>query len=102
MKKIVALAKAMTAAQDRVFIDYLNTKGAGYWHWIDGAWLLNFPSNDVTCEAVRVALDAACPDNRTLVFEVDVKRDWNGRGPEGANEGKNTYFSWVIANWIGK
>lgn len=97
MRKIVALVQSMTSEQDREFINYMKKKGWGYWHWIDGAWLItpHESDTDVTVD-IRDKLNDIAPAKNIMVFEVDTIKSWAGFGP---NTEKRNMFKWIQEEW---
>ena len=95
--KIIALVAAMAGEEDKKFIQYLESKGYGYWHWIDGAWLITTIGNDSSqITAIRDEIQKIAPGKYSYVFEVDVKPGWAGFGPNSTDK---NMFSWIKTEW---
>jgi len=97
MKRIVALIDLMTVEQDQQFIDFLTSKGWGYWHWIDGAWLINTDNHEQNVPTqIRDRVKAIAPGKHCMVFEVTDIGAWAGFGP---NTAKSNMFQWIRDEW---
>lgn len=95
--KIVALIDSMTVEQDKKFIDFLSAKKWGYWHWIDGAWLVTSVTRDPRApETIRDQIQTIAPGKHSLIFEVSSTANWAGFGP---NAEKKNMFKWIKDNW---
>lgn len=98
-KKFVALIDVMTAAEDTQFSEALTKKGLGYWHWIDGGWLIvESPGGSQTAGSIRAMAHAAAPSKNCLVFEVPSISTWAGMGPAAKAE-QEKMFGWIRENW---
>ena len=95
--KIVAIIDLMTAEQDQKLIDYVSSLGAGYWHWIDGAWLISTPTGDSSLpEKIRDKVKEIAPEKHSFVFEVKGTGNWAGFGP---NTEEKSMFKWIRNEW---
>ena len=67
----------------------------GWWHWINGIWLVCDSSGSLTAAKIRDDIHVALPTARTLVIQVSPIF-WTGYGP---NDPKNSMFEWIRKNW---
>lgn len=70
-------------------------KGVGWWHWIDGLWLVVSSQEDVDVQAIRDQIREIAPKTRHLVMEVHPET-WSGVGPKSE---KRNMFSWLKRRW---
>lgn len=70
-------------------------QGLGWWHWIDGFWLLTSHNSDVTAATIRDGI-GEISKNRVLVMEIDKYTSWAGRGPQTE---ENNMFNWIYNTW---
>lgn len=93
------MRRFMIAAEnlrDRDFIDYLNSNGLGWWHWIDNFWLITVQDDiEMSSEKLqnKVNLFSDSPI-RNMVIELHGTHTWAGHGPNGSEGGKNM-FEWM-------
>lgn len=96
-KRFVVALDSHTAAQDKLFKDYIAKGGYGWWYWINGFWLLVDTSGKLNAEKLRVDLGEIYPAVRLMVLEITGQSDtWAGFGPSG--EEKNM-FTWLRQHW---
>ncbi len=95
-KRFIALIQIMTADQDKAFVDYLGAKGLGYWHWIDGGWLIDSDDDEITAEAIRDKVMEIAPGKYTVVLPVEARHGWAGFGP---NADDRNMFTWIKQSW---
>ena len=85
----------MTHAQTESLRDFIGGMGFGWWHWIDGMWLIVTDKADINATYIRDEIRKITPDAINLVVEVDPK-DWVGIGPK--SETRNM-FQWLHTHW---
>lgn len=83
-----------TAEQTRAISDLFRAR-YGWWHWIDGFWLLTDSTGTLNVSTIRDLLDQAAPSKRNLVIQVEHQA-WAGFGPAGP---KSDMFEWIRKNW---
>lgn len=66
----------------------------GWWHWIEGLWLVT-SHGDMNSEQIRDKILDIIPDIRNLVIEVHPQT-WYGYGPKGENY---NMFTWLHDYW---
>ncbi len=85
--------------EQKKLADYLSSRNCGWWHWINGMWLVVDGDESLSAEQILEnvrEIDTA--DNIALVICVRVQ-DWAGYGPMSKeNEGKNM-FHWLQKLW---
>lgn len=97
MKKVVVLVELIDLEQDKKFEDYVSSMGWGYWHWIDGAWLITkHEDSTAVTELIRDKLSEIAPGKRTFVFEISALGTWSGFGP---NSESKDMFKWIREHW---
>jgi hypothetical protein len=67
----------------------------GWWHWIDGAWLLTDAKGHNTVTTIRERIKAEVPGIRILVLDADSSA-WAGSGPRTENR---SMFRWIRETW---
>ncbi|WP_286816929.1 hypothetical protein [Marinobacter sp. UBA3607] len=96
-KRFVVALDSSTKEQDEKFKEYIKTNKYGWWHWIDGFWLLVDSSGQLTAKKLRSDLDEFYPRVRRVVLELRDNDDtWSGFGPK--KDGKSM-FDWLHRNW---
>jgi succinate dehydrogenase flavin-adding protein (antitoxin of CptAB toxin-antitoxin module) len=97
MKKFVALIQVMTVEQDRQLISFIESKSWGFWHWIDGGWLITPNDSDTkVATELRDKIKEIAPGKHCLVFEVGEVKSWAGFGPSAKD---NDMFEWIKREW---
>ncbi|TAK63876.1 MAG: hypothetical protein EPO24_03775 [Bacteroidetes bacterium] len=93
MKKIFIVAvQDLTKEQTETFRDFLSSKRCGWWHWIEGFWLVTTDTSEITCSVIRDSLQKTSPQGNKLVIEVKGVEDWSGFGP---STDKMNMFTWL-------
>ena len=75
--------------------DWLKESGAGWWHWIDGMWLVVSHDSNMTVTSIREKLKTLAPGVTHLVIAVE-RITWAGYGP---NSDERNMFTWLRNNW---
>lgn len=91
MRLFVVGANPLTKQEEKRFQDWAGA-WAGWWHWIDGFWMVVDQTGILTATQIRDALYAISPTATTFVLEVSAVEDWAGLGP--VDEGK-AMFPWI-------
>jgi hypothetical protein len=90
MKRFIILTPEPTAPEVQGIADLIVQRGATFWHFLTGSWLIMDPQDrrpDWWREAI---LEKA---NRSgLVIEFDLAADWAGRLPNAA-------WEWLRTSW---
>lgn len=71
------------------------SNGCGYWHWLDGLWLLTDPSGQMTALGLRNIVRSTLSTSNCLIFEVGEDSHWAGFG-------KTEMFNWLHETWSKK
>ena len=96
-KRFVVVANPTTQEQDKVFQDWLNTRGLGWWHWLNETWLINDPNGLHEAADIRAKAMECFPGIYNLVLELTPTSDtWAGYGP--TKSGKDM-FEWIRNFW---
>ena len=66
----------------------------GWWHWIDGLWLIS-TSTDLDVTTIRDKICELAPNVNNLVLEVHPVT-WSGFGPSSE---KRNMFDWLKNDW---
>lgn len=98
MKKRFAVAlDSYTDVQNKEFKAYIKDNGYGWWHWINGFWLLVDSTGELTAKKLRDDLGVIYPGVHKLILELNGDDDtWSGYGPR---TGDKDMFSWLNKNW---
>lgn len=98
MRRFVILV-SLTADQETKLIEYLSKVGLGYWHWVQGSWLIEGHDNDLDmCTELRDEVQKIAPTEPSLVFEVTgVKPNFAGFGVQTE---KRNMFTWIRDTWL--
>lgn len=90
----------MRPEQDDKFIDFVKSLGLGYWHWIDGSWLLVDSRNrEGLHTAIRDKLLEIAPGKNSFVAAVETSKEWAGFGPSDKQDTEKNMFHWLHKNW---
>jgi hypothetical protein len=95
-KRVAVAAESLSTEQSNAFTNWVEAKGFGYWHWIDGFWLIVSPSGQIDLQVVAEKLNELSPSSNNLVLEVPQPSGWYGYGPK--SEQKNM-FTWLKETW---
>ncbi len=98
MKKRFVVAVAGLTTSETKQVSNLFRDKYGWWHWIDGFWLLTDSSNTLTTKDIRDMIATVKPNSRRIVLEVSNSGDWSGHGP---NSEKKDMFRWIRETWGG-
>ncbi len=95
-KKFVIAASPLTQEQSERITSLFRDR-FGWWHWINGFWLVTDSSGTQTAAAIRDSLDEIAPGVRKLVLDVTgAGNSWAGFGPKGE---KQDMFKWIRGTW---
>ena len=95
-KKFIVAVDDPTAEQKKKISEFF--KGNyGWWHWIDGFWMVTDPSGELTATKIRDKIGELAPNTRCMVLEVKDSGSWAGYGP--SKESKNM-FKWIRETWF--
>ena len=75
--------------------DWKKEEKVGWWHWIDGMWLIVSRDPDISVSSIRDKVRKITNGATSLVVEIEPKT-WSGFGP--ASETRNM-FRWIHRNW---
>ena len=75
--------------------DLLNEENVGWWHWIDGMWLMVSHNPNISVSSIRDKVRKIASGANILVVEIEPKT-WSGFGPK--SETRNM-FRWIHQNW---
>lgn len=98
-KRFVVLIDSSTKEQNDAFLNFIRQSGVfGWWHWLNGSWLLVSSSPLNTSQQIRDKITEIYPgvNNIVLEFREDGTSTWNGFGPQ--SEERNM-FKWMHENW---
>ena len=73
----------------------LGRNGAGWWHWIDGFWLVDTNEVELTPAMLRDRVHRVCPKCNVLVLEVSPVT-WAAYGPESESR---SFSKWIEEYW---
>ena len=90
----VVAVQDLTADETRKISDLFRGE-YGWWHWIDGFWLVTDSSNRLSAEIIREEIGEAVGEKRRMILEVNPET-WSGFGPKSED---NDMFSWIHRNW---
>jgi len=95
MTKYSVAVHKPTASQSEKISAAFRDRGFGWWHWIDGFWLVSDSSGVFTASAIRDLVKPICPDSNILVLAVVEGQGWSGTGKR---KGDKNMFSWLHKN----
>lgn len=96
MSKFLIALDNSTKEQNEKFVDFINEKGYGWWHWIDNFWIID-TSSKLTAVELRNELGELYPNINKLVIELKNNNfTWAGYGPSNEN---NNMFDWLKRNF---
>lgn len=88
----------LTKEQVDAFVEFCKSKGAGYWHWISGTWIVDPGSQPLNVDLIRDRLMQIAPGVNVLVIEVSAIKTWSGFGPNSAEKDGRNMFTWLKEN----
>ena len=89
MHKFIVAIKLDYKEEDK-FVQYLKKEGMGWWHRVDGFWMISTHKSDITVNTIRTVL-TEISKNTSIVIKVENK-GWSGFGlPDD--------FDWMKDNW---
>jgi len=91
---IIAAIDESPKENEKVFRDYLKSRGFGWWHWINGFWILN-ATTDYEPKNLSDDLQRFFPDIRHFTTVIHENNPWFGLGPIGENQ---NMFDWLDKN----
>lgn len=86
----------LNAEQERIFRQYIQTKG-DWWHWIGDLWLLTTMDEGISTKEIRDFILRTKPGVRTVVFEFPEDINWSASSSTNA-EG-NKLADWLRQKW---
>ena len=100
-RRFVVAIDGLTDAQENQ-VSELFLEKYGWWHWIDGFWLLVDSTDELTPASIRGMIGTVKPTARRIVLEVlevsGQTSSWAGYGPTGDD---HTMFKWLRETWKG-
>ncbi len=96
MKKRFLVAVSSVTSSDQEKINDLFRDKYGWWHWIDGFWLVIDSKGELTPEVISNMINDAKPNARRLVMEINDWESWFGYGP---NSEEKNMFRWLKETW---
>ncbi len=94
IKWFVIGTESLTVEQEKSFIEYLEGKRLGWWHWLPNFWLIT-GDNAPESSAIRDKLNDLASGKHLLVVEVNPVT-WAGFGPGTA---ERNMFNWLNRMW---
>jgi len=76
LRKYLLISDTVTLNQQQSFIEWLNSVGLGWAHWVYGGWLINAISNQPRVADIRAAFLQVAPLTQVMVFEIEVIGEW--------------------------
>ena len=96
-KKFVVGVENLSPEQQKLFRDFIQKDGSGWWHWIEGLWLVDAATDELTVSKIRDKIKNISKDSNTLVLEVSPIT-WATFGPESEDY---SFKKWVQESWVG-
>lgn len=94
-KRFVVAIDGLTSQQSKQISDLFRGK-YGWWHWIDGIWLVTDRSGTLNAAKIRDMIQTVRPTARQIVLEIGGPSGWAGHGPTG--HGRDM-FEWIRKSW---
>lgn len=96
-KRFLITLDSASSAQNKSFLDYLESKGFGWWHWIDNFWLIDAGETTITAKDIRDKLCETHPNINNFVMEIGSNYEtWAAFGP---NSEERNMFNWLNDYW---
>ena len=97
-KRFVIAVEDLTTQETQEISDFF--KGSyGWWHWIEGFWLISDPRGELTAAEIRDIIGDIAPKKRCMVLQIKQVGGWAGFGP--SNPSKDM-FKWIRETWSPK
>jgi hypothetical protein len=95
-KRFVVLTNARDNDQNNAFVELLRAEGFGWWHWLQGSWLLLTSKDHHSAKFIRDKHRETFGDEYCMILELPASGGtWSGFGPTG----DKNMFDWVKRNW---
>ncbi|MDE0334386.1 MAG: hypothetical protein OXI64_05460 [Defluviicoccus sp.] len=94
-RRFVIAVEGLDQSQTKQVSDLFREK-YGWWHWIDGFWLVTDVSGNLNAQKIRDMIGEINPNCRRMVIEVANSGSWAGYGP---NTEERNMFRWIRKTW---
>lgn len=99
-KRFVICINGSTKEQENKFVEYINTQGVGWWHWLTNTWLIVDRNGKTSAGTWREKAVEIFEREHVLVIEISQQNDtWSGFGP---SSDEKDMFKWIRDNWSKK
>ena len=88
----IVVHQQVPADQEIKFIEFLDSIGGFWWHWIPNYWLIR-PVEKTSAEEIRDKFQEIASGRDVLVLSVTID-EWSGFGPKGSDQ---DMFKWLHA-----
>ena len=96
-KRFIVALDSSTEEQNEAFQAFIKENNLGWWHWLEGFWLLVDPQEKFGASEIIDVLIETYSDVHCLVIELSDSGDtWFGFGPKSK---ERNMFNWLSDPW---
>lgn len=94
-KKFVVVVEGLSTEHEKLFRDFIDKDGSGWWHMVGEVWLIDALSDELTVEKIRNKIMSLSKNPNILVLEISPIT-WAAYGPESK---ERSFSKWVEEFW---
>lgn len=92
MTKFILVVPNGNVGLQKLVCAHFSPGRAAWWHWSSEVWLLSFPTENPTAEALRSEIAGLLPGVVFLVFKIPQGAEWAGWGTQEWQTWLNQYW----------
>ena len=99
-KRYIVCINNSNSYWEKKFVNYLKKNSLGWWHWIDGVWLVTDYYGRLSSEIIRNDLMDIFPNIRIMVIQLNQNGTdtWHSAGTASPEENEKM-FNWLHEFW---
>ena len=95
-KRFIVAVENLTPKEQSSLSDFFSEQG-GWWHWIDGIWLVVVSRGSIDTVAIRNKVnEISGSKSNCIVLQVSDTTAWAGYGPKTPEK---NMFDWIHNQW---
>jgi hypothetical protein len=96
MRRFAVGISALATEDQKAFLEFANSHGMGWWHYVSDFWLLIDWNDKVSPDQIRNFLMTSTSSKIGIVIEIIGEDNWSGFAPKDELE---KTFAWLHKNW---